>query len=137
MTNDASPAVNERLARRHLSEPRRRVLETLSACGPRTTGGIAECWIDRALDGRDRYVGRLPGMVSQLLWKLEILNWVTEHEGRYAITADGSKALATTGAAGWRDCIGQLIDNRRSSPQRLGSEQAGQRPDARSSPPCR
>jgi hypothetical protein len=100
MTDNASRAADARLVRRHLSEPRRRVLEALSACGPRTTGGIAECWIDRAFDGTDRYAGRLPGMVSQLVWKLENLNWVTESEGTYAITADGSKALATTSAAG-------------------------------------
>jgi hypothetical protein len=100
MTDNASRAADERLALRHLSEPRRRVLEALSACGPRTPGGIAECWIDQALDGTDRYAGRLPGMVSQLLWKLEILNWVTERDGRFAITADGSRALVATGSGG-------------------------------------
>jgi hypothetical protein len=39
-------------------------------------------------------------MVSQLLWKLEILNWVTERDGRFAITADGSRALVATGSGG-------------------------------------
>jgi hypothetical protein len=97
MTDNPSRAADERLAFRHLSEPRRRVLEVLSACGPGTPGGIAECWIDRALDGTDRYAGRLPGMVSQLLWKLENLNWVTEREGNFEITTDGSMALVVTG----------------------------------------
>jgi hypothetical protein len=97
MTDNGSRATDDRLALRHLTEPRRQVLEALSLCGPRTPGGIADCWIDRALDGTDRYAGRLPRMVSQLLWKLEILKWVTEREGRFAITADGSRALVTTG----------------------------------------
>ena len=77
----------------HLSGSRRRILEELRDCGPRTDEGIADCWIREDGDG-DRWGGRLPGLVARLTWKLEYLGWIDGDEDRWMLTPVGRDALA-------------------------------------------
>jgi len=77
----------------HLTGSRRRILEVLRDCGPRTDAEIAECWIDG--DGStDRWGGRLPGLVARTTWKLEHLGWIDPVGDRWELTPVGSGALA-------------------------------------------
>jgi hypothetical protein len=85
---------------RHLTGPRRQVLEALDACGPADTGGIADCWRSRRPNDTATSLGdRLPGLISGLLWKLEALDWVEPIDDRYAITYDGAAAMSASGTA--------------------------------------
>jgi hypothetical protein len=77
----------------HLTGSRRRILEVLRECGPRTDEGIADCWI-RTDGGGDRWGGRLPGLVGRLTWKLEHLGWIDSDEDQRVLTTVGRDALA-------------------------------------------
>ena len=77
----------------HPTASRRRILEVLRDCGPRTDAEIAECWMDG--DGSaDRWEGRLPGLVGRSTWKLEFLGWIDADGDRWKLTSIGSAALA-------------------------------------------
>ena len=76
----------------HLSGSRRRILQVLRDCGPRTDEGIAACWISVDGDG-DRWGGRLPGLVARLTWKLEYLGWIERGEDGWVLSAVGAQAL--------------------------------------------
>ncbi len=77
----------------HLTASRRRILEVLRDCGPRTDAEIAECWMDCDRSA-DRWGGRLPGLVGRSTWKLEFLGWIDADGDHWKLTSIGSAALA-------------------------------------------
>ena len=86
---------------RHLTAPRLAVLQILADCGPVVEAGIREAWSASRPDMSPRHVRELPRMIRHLLWRLEILGWVTLSERGYELTDSGRSIV--TGPAGSPD----------------------------------
>lgn len=78
---------------RHLTEPRRAVLQILADEGPTGEAGIRAVWQERRPDMSPRHVGALPRMIRNLLWRLEILGWVAEGEHGWELTGPGRSVV--------------------------------------------
>ncbi len=79
---------------RHLTLPRRTVLQLLAAHGPLDQAGIRESWLASRPAMAQRHVRELPRMIRHLLWRLEILEWVALGERGYELTESGRRVLA-------------------------------------------
>lgn len=79
---------------RHLTRPRRLVLELIDTCGPTDLPGLARCWAATRPDEAARLGHRISHLTTGLLWKLEALGWVAVDDDSYAITDPGRGALA-------------------------------------------
>lgn len=85
---------------RHLTLPRRTVLQILADHGPLDQAGIRDAWRASRPDMAPRHVRELPRMIRHLLWRLEILEWVTRGERGYDLTDSGRAMLARPGSFG-------------------------------------
>lgn len=76
----------------HLTGPRRRVLEIVTASPGSSLDEIVAAWVAAEPSLSTRRVAALPQMVSQILWRLENLGWVAPHESGFCITVAGKAA---------------------------------------------
>ncbi|WP_448002171.1 hypothetical protein [Agromyces bauzanensis] len=79
---------------RHLTAPRRAVLQILADHGPIDEAGIRAAWRASRPDMSPRHVRELPRMIRHLLWRLEILEWVALGEHGYELT-DVGRSIVT------------------------------------------
>lgn len=82
---------------RHLTAPRRAVLQLLADHGPLEQAGIHDAWRTHRPDMAPRHVRELPRMIRHLLWRLEILEWITHGERGYELTDAGRSIVGRTG----------------------------------------
>ena len=82
---------------RHLTEPRRAVLQILADEGPIDEAGIRDAWRASRPDMTPRHVESLPRMIRHLLWRLEILGWISEGELGWRLTDLGTSIVESPG----------------------------------------
>ncbi|WP_136709073.1 hypothetical protein [Agromyces sp. H66] len=78
---------------RHITAPRLAALRILTAAGPIDEAGIRDAWRASRPGMSPRHVGALPRMIRHLLWRLEILGWITEGEHGWEPTDLGRSVL--------------------------------------------
>ena len=82
---------------RHLTEPRRAVLQILATEEPIDEAGIRDAWHASRPDMTPRHVEALPRMIRHLLWRLEILGWISEGELGWRLTDLGTSIVESPG----------------------------------------
>ncbi|KRA24766.1 hypothetical protein ASD65_10290 [Microbacterium sp. Root61] len=78
--------------RRHSTAPRVMILDILGAEGDLDDDQILAAWTARRPGLAAAHVRRLPRMLGEILWRLLNLEWVTQIDGRYRLTALGRRA---------------------------------------------
>jgi ribosomal protein S19E (S16A) len=79
---------------RHLTQPRRAVLQILAERGPLEEAGLTEAWRTNRPDMSARHARSLPKMIRHLLWRLEILGWVEVAGDHYRLSELGRSIVS-------------------------------------------
>lgn len=99
MTSHESPVIGLDAVKLHLTGPRRTLLETVRDNEPVTVDQISDLWISAEPDRYQRIAAKVPGMVTQILWRVENLGWIDSDDGQLTLSAAGATVLSLAKAS--------------------------------------
>lgn len=84
--------MDESQIRRHMTAPRRVVMEIIAENQPISEADIVQSWVLRRPELAVRHRKELPRMAAQVLWRLENLGWAQQAPAGYTLTELGERA---------------------------------------------
>jgi len=79
--------------RRHSTAPRVLILDILEAQNNLDREQILAEWTARRPELTPAHMRQLPRMLSEIIWRLTNLGWITEADGGFSVTEVGHRAL--------------------------------------------